>query len=294
MANTVAIDFENFCSNLIIRNTADISYRYQRITQRLNLDLRGLDSKLDHSFYVGSYGRDTGITGLHDLDVLYTIPYKMYERYDSYNGNGQSALLQNIRSTIALTYPATEVKGDGQVVVVSFADGMKFEVVPGILLSNDAGYFFPDSNNGGSWKTTNPKAEQNAMKTINQATNGNLRRLCRMTRAWKARNGVPISGFLIDTLAASFIQTWAHRDRSYLYYDYMTRDFMAFLAAQDPKQTYWRAPGSRAYVYRKGNFESIASAAHTLSIKAIDQDSRGHSAARNQTFREIYGNCFPV
>ena len=73
---------------------------------------------------------------------------------------------------------------------------------------------------------------------------GNLVELARMARAWRDQNNVSMSGMLIDTLAYQFINGWAYKDKSYVYYDWMTRDFFAFLAGQDAGKTYWTAPGS--------------------------------------------------
>jgi hypothetical protein len=55
---SVADWFSTFHSNLAITNEGDISYRYKRITQRLNTDFRETSSETANSIYVGSYGRD--------------------------------------------------------------------------------------------------------------------------------------------------------------------------------------------------------------------------------------------
>ncbi len=73
-----------------------------------------------------------------------------------------------------------------------------------------------------------------------------------MIRAWRDRNGVPMNGMLIDTLAYQFIGSWGYRTKLYLYYDFMSRDFFGYLAKQDKNQAYWLAPGSGSYVYQKG------------------------------------------
>ena len=83
--------------------------------------------------FIGSYGRDTEIRGASDVDLLARLPSSLFTQYDSYIGNGQSALLQAIRDSIRKTYSSTDVGGDGQVVVVRFSDGIKFEVVPAFV-----------------------------------------------------------------------------------------------------------------------------------------------------------------
>jgi hypothetical protein len=206
-------------------------------------------------------------------------------------GNGQSALLQAIRESIKKTYSITNIKGDGQVVVVSFNDGIKFEVVPAFR-QTDGGYTFPDSNSGGSWRVTNPKAEIEALDNVNKSCNGNLVWLCRMMRAWKNTWNVSISGLLIDTLAYQFIQTRWYRDKSFLYYDWLSRDFFYHLSVQNKDQKWWRAPGSTHYAVGQG-FQYKAERCYNLSLEAIRHDDNGHSWSARQSWREIYGTNFP-
>ena len=290
----VAEWFSGFCSNLQVQNINTISARYQNITQRLNLDFWDSLSKTNHSLYVGSYGRNTAIKGFSDLDMLMRLPYETYNKYSNYSGNGPSALLQAVKNSILKTYSSTSIGADGQVVCVSFADGMLFEVLPAFV-NNDGSYTYPDSNGGGSWKKTNPKPEQEAIKTRNDACNKNLIRLCRMMREWRNHNNLRMGGLLIDTLAYQFIENWQYRDKSYLYYDFMCRDFFSFLANQNETQTYWKAPGSGQYVHQKDNFRYKARRAYNLSIEAIEHESASPKrewSAKNK-WRDIFGTKFP-
>ncbi|MDQ4678152.1 nucleotidyltransferase, partial [Stenotrophomonas maltophilia group sp. RNC7] len=76
-----------------------------------------------------------------------------------------------------------------------------------------------------------------------------------MTRAWKHYWDVPIGGLLLDTLAHNILKDWEYKQNSYLYYDWMSRDFFKYLKNQNSDQNYWLAPGSKSLVYRKGKFE---------------------------------------
>lgn len=96
-------------------------------------DLRGLDSKTSYRFYVGSYGRSTAIPSVSDVDLLYELPNELYARFNGHAGNGQSALLAHVHASIMKIYSVTEIGGDGQVVVLRFDDGVKFEVLPAFL-----------------------------------------------------------------------------------------------------------------------------------------------------------------
>jgi hypothetical protein len=197
----------------------------------LNSEFWNTESETAHSLYVGSYGRNTAIEGISDLDLLFELPYSEYKKYDDYHGNGQSALLQAVKKAIQKSYSSSEVGGDGQVVVVDFTDA-KYEILPAFINKNHESYTHPDSNDGGSWKTTNPRAEISAIRARNSDCNDNLIPLCRMLRCWKDKCNVSISGMLIDTLAYQFIENWEHRDKSYFYYDFMCRDLFHLMADQ--------------------------------------------------------------
>ncbi|HDR2525347.1 TPA: nucleotidyltransferase [Enterobacter ludwigii] len=286
--------FGGFCSNLTVKDGGTISTRYRNITKRLNTDFWGSASETTHSLYVGSYGRNTATESMSDLDMIFQLPYSEYTKYNGYLGNGQSALLQSVKKSIEKTYWNTSIRGDGQVILVPFNDGITFEVVPAFI-NVDNSYTFPDANNGGRWRTTNPKPEISAMKLRNDLSNKNLVQLCRMTRAWKREWNVPISGLLIDTLAYQFIENWGFKDKSYYYYDFMSRDFFKFMADQSTSKEYWKAPGSGQYVYGKGLFQYKAKQCYNIALEAISHElanpKREWSA--KQKWREIYGKTFP-
>jgi hypothetical protein len=286
--------FRVFCSNIQVQDGGTISLRYKAITRRLNTDFWNTTSDISHSLYVGSYGRNTAIQGFSDLDMIFQLPYSVYERYNGYNGNGQSALLQAVKTSIEKTYSTTSIRGDGQVILVPFNDGITFEVVPGFINDDDS-YTFPDANNGGRWRVTNPKPEIAAIRTRNNACNSNLVPLCRMMRAWKRQWEVPIGGLLIDTLAYQFIDGWEYKDKSYLYYDYMCREFFRFMAGQSTEQEYWQAPGSGQYVYRKGLFQWKATRCYNISLEAIKHETAEPKQewSAKQKWREIFGTSFP-
>ena len=290
----LADSFSTFCQNVQVQDGGTISLRYRNITRRLNLDFWGTDSETAHSFYVGSYGRNTAIQGFSDLDMVFHLPHSVYQRYNNYISNGQSALLQAVRQSIQKTYSTTNIGADGQVIQVPFTDGITFEVVP-VFNNTDGSFTFPEANDGGSWRRTNPRPEIQAIRHRNSDCNGNLVRLCRIMRAWKSKWDVPIGGLLIDTLAYQFIDDWQYKDKSYFYYDFMCRDFFRFMADQDRDQQYWRAPGSNQYVYRKALFEWKASRCYTLACEAIAHEvaTPRRERSANQKWREIFGTSFP-
>ncbi len=226
--------------------------------------------------------------------MIFQLPHSVYKQYDNYSGNGQSGLLQEVRTSLQRTYPTTIIGADGQVIKIAFDDNLTFEIVPAFE-NNDKSYTYPDTNNGGRWHTTNPRPEIKAVRDRNTACNRNLVRLCRMMRSWKSQWDVPIGGLLIDTLAYQFIDNWDHNTDSFYWYDYMCRDFFRFLSEQDKDQKYWRAPGSGQYVYRRGPFEWKALRCYNISLKAITHETSHPKQewSAKQEWREIFGTKFP-
>lgn len=242
--------------------------------------------------YIGSFGRNTATGWISDIDMLFEMPWSTYTNFNEYIGNGQSALLQAIKNSIKITYPNTELKGDGQIVLVKFSDGMKIEVLPAFKNSDDS-YTFADSNGGGSWQKTNPISEIKAVATGDSLTNNNLRHLCRMARAWKYYCNVPIKGLLLDTLAYRFLTNWTYKTNSFLYYDWMSRDFFEYLKNQTENQTIWYAIGSSQPIYNPDNFRYKATIAFNKAKEAIQFQTDNKEWSAKQKWREIYGTRFP-
>lgn len=152
---------------------------------------------------------------------------------------------------------------------------------------------YPSSKAGGSWKITDPRAEIEAIKKRNNATNYNLRPLCRIMRAWKHYWDVPISGLLIDTLAYQFLERYEFREKGPMFYDWMSRDFFDYMANQPSDKTYWLAPGSSRYVWRTGNFEYKARRCFNIAIEAIKHETANQPYSAKSKWREIFGPSFP-
>jgi hypothetical protein len=283
---SISEDFKTFLDNITIDNAETISSRYGEVTAALNKAFRDTESKTANSLQVGSYGRWTAIKGISDLDMIYVMPAAKWE---TYKDGGQYELLRDAKDTIKQRYPSTTVKVDRLVVRVLYQD-FHIEVMPAFKLT-DGSYKYPDTANGGTWKITKPQAELDEMREANERKNRNLRRLCKMTRAWKNKHGVVMGGLLIDTLAYNFLESTDEYDtKSYLYYDYMCRDFFKFLADQ-PKQSEYAALGSRQRVRVKKRFERKAQKAYELCLKAIEASGQKNE---RQKWRDVFGNAYPA
>ncbi|MBZ9760985.1 nucleotidyltransferase [Mesorhizobium sp. CA8] len=282
----VADNFKSFIENLKISNADVISNRYGEITAALNKNFRDSESKTANSLQVGSYGRHTAIDGISDLDMLYIMPSSSW---DDYKDNGQSRLLTETKDAIKARYPNTEVYVDRLVVRVLYTD-FHIEAQP-VFEQEDGSFKYPDTYGGGKWKITMPRDEIKAISEFNEQKNSNLRRLCKMARAWKNKHGVGMGGLLVDTLAYNFLKSTSEYDeKSYLYYDYMSRDFFKYLSDL-PDQDYYAALGSGQRVRVKKKFQKKAETAHELCLKAIEAAGKENE---NDKWRKVYGRQFPA
>lgn len=278
--------FTDFLTNLAIDNSASITSKYEQITSVLNKKFRDTESKTANSLQVGSYGRWTGIKGISDLDMLYIMPSS---KWNDYKNGKQSKLLDDTKDAIQARYPKTTVKKDRLVVQVIYNEFM-VEVQP-VFEQDDGSFKYPDTYNGGCWKITKPREEIKAMKEFVDQKNKNLRKLCKMTRAWKNKCGVGMGGLLVDTLAYNFLKSNSDYDnRSTAYYDWLCRDFFKYLS-EEPNKDYYLALGSNQRVNVKSKFQRKAKEAYENSLTAI---AAGETSSANKKWKKIFGRPFPV
>lgn len=282
---SVADMFSEFVTNLAIDNTERISSRYGELTAALNKAFRDTESKTDNTLQVGSFGRKTGIKGISDLDMLYVMPKS---KWDTYKDSKQLKILQDVKLAILTRYPKTKVRVDRLVVTVTYTD-FHVEVQP-VFEQEDGSFKYPDTMNGGTWKVTKPREEMNAVAELDTEKNSNLRRLCKMARAWRNKHGVGMGGLLIDTLAYNYLKSTNEYDtKSFLYYDELSRDFFEYLS-ELPKQDRYDAPGSKQHVKVKKAFQRKAKKVYRLCVKAIEAE--GTNGA-NDKWKKIFGRQFP-
>lgn len=164
----------------------------------MNKHYYDIEDEEEYMYTVGSVGRGTAIKNTSDLDILFDLPKEVYTKYYNYESNGQSALLQEVKNVLLERYPNTKMKGDGQVVVISFTK-YKVELVPGFKQTDDR-FKYPNSNDGGSWEYTNPLPEIEECKNSDDLTDGNFYNVCNMLRAWKNKKGFKYIMMIMESL----------------------------------------------------------------------------------------------
>lgn len=282
---TTSEKFSTFLGNLVIEDRATISDRYERITAALNRKFRDTDSKTANSLQIGSYGRRTGIKGLSDLDMIYILPKGEWDRLK----NDQYKALDETKKAIESTYPSTSISVDRLVVVVKF-ESYVIEVQP-CFEQPDGGFLYPDTYRK-LWLPTMPRQEMEAVDKMDGETNGNLRDLCKMARAWRNKHGLKMGGLLIDTLAYQFLgSTSDYDDTSYSSHDQMVLDYFTYLSEEPTDKNYYKAPGSGQNVRIKKRFQKKAKKAAGLCQAAIDASGQVNC---NEKWRKVFGRPFPL
>ncbi len=206
-------DYVKKHGEVIPRETISIiAQRYHTILSIVNRVFWFTNSDTRHGLYVGSFGRGTAVDG-SDVDILIELPLDDFRAFDHASYNGQSYLLQKVKDALLLTYPRSDIHADGQVVVINFRDGITFEILPAfqkVYQYGEESFLYPDTNRGGSWKRTDPKAEQSAMQTKNVQTNGLLLDTCKHIRQVHNEHfsSFTLSGIVIDSFVFENIGSW--------------------------------------------------------------------------------------
>lgn len=283
-------DFEIFIGNLEPTNISEMEITVGEIAKKLNKNYYNLDSdKTSHMYIVGSVGRETAIKGVSDLDILFDLPVEVFKRFDAYKEKKQSSLLQEVKNVLKARYPNTDISGDGQVVVIKF-NKYTVELVPGFKQSDDR-FKYPDTNNGGSWKYTDPLPEISESKKTAEDTDNNFKYIANMLRAWKNKQGFKFGGLLIDTITYNFLnEKTDYRNIGFDSYLDMTKALFEYIKGLDKDQSYWYALGSNQKVYNCDNGKFITKA--EKAYKKI-KDLTANSSDVNKKLRQVFGTQFP-
>lgn len=284
--------FKEFEKNLRTseNNVTKINNRVKVITKIINQAYWQNASESLHSLLVGSYGRGTAIH-LSDIDLLVELPREQKERFEQYIGNGQSALLQDIKDKLLEHYSTSTIKGDGQIVSIEFSDDIRFEILPAFKISGVDRYEYPDTNDGGSWKETNPKLEQERLTERDNEHGHAVKKFCRMLRAWNDVNNVGLHGIVIDSIVYNFFESWENSKTSYVFFDFISRDFFSFVVEFIAnKEILFSLDGS--YTIEIGTIESKVKNAFEASKRAIASGNDNREAEEH--WRKIFGKRFPT
>ncbi len=258
------------------------------VRRRLNSHYFGFPSE-DNALLVGSWGKFTRMRPPRDIDLLFELPPAVHARFEKHTGNKQSELLQEVKRVLQGTYPQTTMRGDGQVVLVAF-NTITVEVIPAFKLTSGQ-YWICDTNDGGSYITTDPVAEMEVIQSVDTNCNRNLRPLIKMLKAWQAHCNVPLKSFILELLATEYIQTCQWRDRSLFYYDWIVRDFFRFLVTKAFYPVF--VPGTNEMILLNNEWLSRAQTALSRVELACAYEHLDQIALAGDEWQKVFGPQIP-
>lgn len=279
--------FSDFNGELLVttQQRDDAVGKAVRIAEILQRAYYNSDDALANLLIVGSWGKGTQVRPSNDLDMMFALPRHVFERFDAYQGNKQSALLADVRGHLTVPNARTDIRADGQVVVVDYQT-ITIEVVP-VLPKGDGQVIMPDTRNGGRWKTADPLAQIRRIEAVDNHLRGHLRPLTRMMKQWRRERNVPIKSFLLELLCVEFLVNYRHNDQSFFYFDWFVRDFLAFMIAR--RNTSLILPGTNEAIPLGDDWVSRAQTAHAIAVMACAYEREDWVGLAGDEWQKIFG-----
>lgn len=276
-------EYNTFISNITLTTaqSEDAQTKYTGVCKKLYSKYYSGDYNEGCKFLFGSYKTKTNVRPLtadQDVDVLFKIPKETFERFKAYKSNGQSALLQEVKTTLQEKYTTTEkIKAWGKVVLVQFSDNHhNVEVLPAYE-QDDGTFLIPNSEYGGRWETFDPRAEIKKFEESNERTQGLTRKLCKMLKSWvhnttsMTYKSYKLMNEVIPFLDETYPSGKGNRSYSKIVFDFF--DYMSSLCENDIK-TYVNTALERAR-------------------KACEYEDNDKLIEASDEWRKIFGDVFP-
>lgn len=238
---------------------------------------------------VGSVGKGTAAKPRTDVDMLFILPVEEFGRINTLQNNKQSQLLREVKEKLIWTFPKTDIVQDGQIVLVPF-DTYSVEVVPAFRYDNTGLFVTPHTGDGGSWRLSNPTAEYNYVNVTDRTTNWKATHLTTMLKAWNRECHVGFKSVSLEVAATEFIKQWHNRDKTIYWYDWMVRDFFAFMYPYVNGRS--RIIGTEEWIDLGDSWRTKLQTAYANALKACDYEKADDGLSACWEWQKIFGNQF--
>jgi hypothetical protein len=263
--------------------------KFNNVVASLNRHYYGHSSETDNGIVIGSWGKNTQIVPPRDVDTLFLLPDQVYFRFEQRAGNRQSQLLQEVKEALLVTNSRTSMRADRHVVVVPF-DAVTVELAVGFRCS-DGNIVVCDSKGDGRYVVSTAIAEARDLDASDGAWNGNTRALIRMIKCWQDNCNVPLKSFMIERLAQDFLLHWEYQLKSVFYYDWMVRDFFAYLIRHANGSVIM--PGGET-IPLGSDWLSRAQTAHSNAVSACENEHGNNQYLAGADWQKIFGSKIPA
>jgi ribosomal protein S20 len=261
---------------LTSKQKKDAKKRYSTVCKTLHRHY--YESTYDGStkLLFGSYGKKTNIRPPRDVDVLFILPPYEFSRYDKYESNGQSQLLQDLRNVLSKRFPTKEfISAWGKVILVEAPEGKhNIEILPAFKEEDDS-FKIPNSEGGGSWESFDPRPSVDAIILQNALTKGLTRKLIRSIKRWAANTiSLNIKSYEIDNHVHKFLD---ESESEGIQFAELLISFFEYLEKQENNAD------RRSYIYT----------ARKRSEKALEYAQKDKLEDAFEEWQKIFGKKFP-
>ncbi len=239
---------------------------------------------------VGSYGKNTAAKPRTDIDMIFVLPADDLLRIEGISGNKQSYLLQEVKQVLLGRFPNTDIRGDGPVVKIPFQT-YEVELVP--CFATGTGQFLnAHTKNGGRWAFSHPAAELDHLNRADATSGGMARHLVKMLKAWQRECNVEVKSICLEIAAVVFVEQWLNRDKGFVYYDFLVRDFFAFLLSYTNPRA--KPAGIDEWIDLGPDWPSKGRTAYDRAVKACEYEQADDRYSASFEWRKIFGSQFPL
>jgi hypothetical protein len=244
----------------------------------------------DHSRLVGAWSKGTEVRPLRSIDLLFVLPKAMREREWSPSESVQLQILLDMKQVLDSGHGPVRLRADGQAIVVAI--DQQIVEIRAAFTHQGGQYLLCDASGSGLFRLWDPSLEEANVRQADGRTHGNARDLIRMVKCWQGFRTVPIRSFWIELLVIEFLLQWPRAGDQTSFYDWMIRDFFAFLMCQSGRTL--AVPGSGEVMPLGAEWLSAARTAHAHATKACDCESEDLNADAWWEWEKIFGERIPL
>lgn len=279
--------FKVFCGNIQVGDARQmvIDSHIQGILECL--DQRLCKGEKGTTLIWSSLGRGTSACFGNFVRLMYIIPHQFFSDDKEF----PLRLVESLRVALSSLCSKIFINQAGSGITCAFEDGFTFEIIP-CFENYDYSLRVYNQSNISNWAYVYPRRELAALQYMENVTNGNYSKICRMVRAWSYTNCVSLCGIFLDTLVFNFLNDYVYRDWGYSYYDWISRDFFKYLSSRSHEKI--KAMGSNRIINSQGHYQKKAVIAYEMAVEAINYYKINNFEKSNQRWREIYGDAFPI
>lgn len=243
---------------------------------------------VDDYMLTGGYGKGTAVRPMRAVDMLYILPDDLRPP-----ANGSRPMIASMTGEMSAaltpTFATREQPGENWLSVRSFAD-IEVRLIPCFRTGRDTLVMASPDCRGG-WTATNPASEKSHLRAADLASSGKATHLIMMLKAWRRSHRVAIASLALELLVAEFMLAWIYPRRSYLFYDWMIRDFFFWLVHQAHRDLL--TPGALENLCLGAGWVEDAAHAYGRARRACDQERDNRNADATDEWRQIFGPDFP-